>query len=183
MVKTTPRAGMRTWMKVVIAVTAGLVLIGSLTYWKRYDIAVWIMRSSNGTQEMVIRKIQERAVPIIETEITMTFFQKVFGALTGRRTEDERQADALVDVREFNELSFDNHWFSFDVAHNRDSLHGFKLHGYDFVLIWTRGTEDDVLAEFDVDFKTRKLERILINQASSYFTDLQPYVEDRAREN
>jgi hypothetical protein len=176
-------AGKRVVLKVVIAVMVGLVVIGSLTYWKRYDIAVWIMRGSTDAQEMVIGKIQERAAPVIETEITMTFFQKVFGALTGRRNEKERQADALDDVREFNELSFQNHWFSFDVAHNRDSLHGFTLHGYDFVLGWNRGSTDEVLAEFDVDFKTRKLKRLLINEACSYFTDLKPYIEKRAKEN
>jgi len=183
MVKSMPRTGKRTVMRILIAVMAGLVVIGSLAYWKRYDIAVWIMRGSKDAQEMVIRRIQERAVPIIETEITMTLFQKIVGALTGRRNESERQADALDDVREFNEVSFDNHWFSFDVAHNRDSFHGFKLHGYDFVLVWSRRAADDVLAEFDVDFKTRKIKRLRINEASSYFTDLQPYIEKRAKEN
>lgn len=174
---------MRIWIIVVITVTAGLMTIGSLVYVMRYDIAVGIMRGSKDAKEMVIRKIQERAVPIIETEITMTFLQKIFGALTGRRNEKERRADALDDVREFNELSFTNNWFSFEVAHNRDSLRGFELHGYDFVLVWSRRTTDDVLAEFDIDFKTQKVKRILINQASSYFTDLQPYVEKRAKEN
>ena len=75
-------------------------------------------------------------MPVIETEITMNLLQKLFSALSGRRNEEERQADALDDVREFNELSFESHWLSFDVAHNRDSFHGFKLNGFDFILVW-----------------------------------------------
>jgi hypothetical protein len=183
MVKTTPRTGKRTVRIVVVAVMAGLVVAGSLVYWKRYDIVLRMMQGSAEAREMAILKIQERAASVIETEVTMTGFQKFFSALTGRRNEEERQADALDDVRAFNELSFKNHRLSFNKAHGLDSLHGSKLHGFDFALVWNGGTTDEVLAEFDVNFLTRKAERILIHKESGYFTVLGHYIETKAREN
>jgi len=182
MVKTAPRAGNRT-VRIIITVMAGLVIVGSLVYWKRYDIVLRIMQGSPEAREMAILKIQERAASAIETELTMTGFQKFFSALTGRRSEEERQADALDDVRAFNELSFENHRLSFDKAHGLDSLHGSKLHGFDFVLVWNGGTADEVLAEFDVNFLTRKAERILVHQESGYFEVLGHYIETKARKN
>ena len=107
MVKTTPRTGKRTVRIVVIAVMAGLVVVGSLVYLMRFDIVLRIMQGSAEAREMVILKIQERATSAIESRVTMTGFQKFFSALTGRRSEKERQADALDDVREFNEQSFE----------------------------------------------------------------------------
>jgi len=183
MVKPSPRTGKRTVRIIVIAVMAGLVVLGSLLYWKRYDIVLRILQGSAAARDMAILKIQERAAEAIETEVTMTGFQKVFSALTGRRSEDERQADALDDVRAFNELSFEDDRLSFDVAHGLDSLHGSALHGSDFVLVWNGGSTDEVLAEFDVNFLTRKAERILVHQESGYFTVLGRHIETRAREN
>ena len=173
----------RVWKTVLVAVLAGVALLGSLVYWKRYDLALWIMRKTSDAQEMVILSIQERAAPFIKLEVRMTWLQKLFSAMTNRRSEKERQADALDDVRVFNELSFENHRLYFDVAHGLDSLYGFTLHGFDFVLGWNRGNADEVLAEFDVDLLTRKLARMQINEDSSYFADLTLYIRERATAN
>ena len=183
MARTGSSARKRVWKIVVVAVMVSVAAIGSLIYWKRCEIALWIMQGSKDAQEIAILRIQGKAEPIIKTELTMTLFQKIFSALTGRRNEKERQTDALNDVRKFNELSFENHWLYFNVAHNLDSLYGFKLHGFDFVLVWNRENADEVLAEFNINFLTRKLARMLVNQNSSYFTDLKLYIEKKAKEN
>jgi hypothetical protein len=183
MARTMPRARKRTVRRVVIAVMAGLAVLGSLAYVKRYDIALRFMQGSAAAREMAILTIQERAAQVIETEVTMTAFQKIFSALTGRRSEDERQTDALDDVRAFNESGFANRQLSFAVAHGLDSLHGSELHGFDFALVWNGGTAAGVLAEFDVNFLTQRTERMLIHQESSYFTDLGRYIETKARED
>ena len=183
MTTTGSRGRRRVWKTAVVAVAVSVAAVGSLLYVQRFELALWIMQRNNRAQALVIRRIQERAAPLIETELTMTPFQKLFSAITGRRNEQERQTDALDDIREFNELSFENHRLFFRVAHNLDSLYGFELHGFDFVLGWKRGATDEVLAEFDVDWKTRKLAKMLIHQDSSYFTDLKQYIEERARVN
>ena len=183
MARTGSGAGKRVWKIVVVALVVSVAALGSLIYLKRYEIALRIMQGNKDAQEIAILRIQERAAPVIKTEVTMTLFQKIFSAMTGRRNEKERQVDALNDIREFNELSFKNHRLYFNVAHDLDSLYGFKLHGFDFVLGWNRGNADEVLAEFDVNFLTRKLARMQINQDSSYFTDLKLYIENRAKEN
>jgi hypothetical protein len=103
--------------------------------------------------------------------------------MAGKRNEEERQADALKDVRKFGELSFENHWLKFKDVHNVDSLHGFDLHGFSFALEWTRGNMDEVLAAFNVHFLKREVGKMQINQQCGFFTELRLYIEKKARKN
>jgi hypothetical protein len=173
----------RVWRKAVVALLLGIVAIGSLFFWKRYEIALWYMQQNNVAQEMAILQILESAAPILNRDIKMTFLEKIFSALAGKRNEKERQTDALNDVRRFNELGFKNHWLNFKVVHGLSSLNGFKLHGFDFVLGWKRGNTDEVVAEFNVNFIKRHIYKIQINQDCNFFIELKSYVEKKAKEN
>jgi hypothetical protein len=182
MARTGSRVKKRTWKKVVVTVMAGIVAIGSLIFWKRYDIALRYMERNKTTQEMVILFMLEKARPMIEKEIQMNLPEKILSAIAGRRNEKERQTDALQDVREFAELGFENHRLNFINVHNIASVDGFKLHGFDFALGWNREKTNEVLAEFNVHFLKRKIGEMQINSACSFFTELRNYVEKKARE-
>ena len=93
----------RVWRKVVVALMVGVVAIGSLIFWKRYEIALWYMEGNNKAQEMVILLMLEKARPIIERDLKMTLPEKILSTMAGRRNEKERQTDALKDVRKFGE--------------------------------------------------------------------------------
>jgi hypothetical protein len=53
------------WRKVVVALAVGGVAIGSLLFWKRYDLAVWYMEGNKKVQETVILTMLKNARPII----------------------------------------------------------------------------------------------------------------------
>jgi hypothetical protein len=173
----------RVWRKVVVVLMAGVVAISSLIFWQRYNMTIWYLEGNKKAQEMVILQILEKAKPLIERELKMTFPEKIFSTIAGKRNEKERQTDALKDVRRFGELGFENHWLKFKNVHNLGSMNGFKLHGFAFALAWNRGNTDEVLIAFNVDFLKRKLGKMQMNDHCSFFTELRLYVEKKAKEN
>jgi hypothetical protein len=177
------RTGISVRARVLIVVIVFLVAVGSLLAWKRYEIAIWYAEKTGMARELAIRGIMERARPVIEINVKMNFFQSVFSALTGRRNEGERQADALTDVRVFAERSFKSHSLQFKVARNLAVMDGYQLHGLDFALIWRAGTSEEVLAEFDYDIMKREMGEIEINQGCGFLSALKLYIEQKAKAN
>jgi hypothetical protein len=173
----------RLWKKVIVALMVGVVVIGSLLFWKRYEIALWYMERNKEAQETAILLMLQNARPIIEKELKMTLPEKILSSMAGKRNQKERQTGALNDVRTFGELGFENHWLKFKDVHHLASLDGFRLHGFSFVLEWNRGNGAEVLAAFNVNFLKREVGEMQINQSCSYFTELRLYVEKRAKEN
>ena len=157
--------------------------IGSLMFWQKYKLTVWYLEGNKKVQEMVILQMLEKARPIIERNLKMTLPEKIFSTLAGKRNQEERQTDALKDVRRFAELGFENHSLKFKDVHNLDSMNGFKLHGFSFALGWNGGKTDEVLAAFNVNFLKRKPGRMQINDSCSFFAELRLYVEKKAKEN
>ena len=174
---------MRVRRRVVIALMVGVVAIGSLIFWQRYEMTVWYLEGNKKAQEMVILLMLENARPIIERDLQMTLPEKIFSTMAGKRNEKERQTDALKDVRKFGELSFKKHWLKFKNAHNLGSVNGFNFHGLDFALEWNPGISDEVLAAFNINFLKRKIGKMQINQHCSFFTELRLYIEKKAKEN
>jgi hypothetical protein len=183
MAKAGSRIRKRVWKKVVVAVMAGIVAVGSLIYWERYKIVVWYLDGNKKAQEQVILQLLEIAKPIIKRDFTMTFFEKIYSTLAGNRNEKERQTDALKDVRSFSQSAFENHRLKFENVHKLGSLNGFNLQGFDFALEWNRGNMEDVLMAFDVNFLKREIGKIQINDKCSFFTELRLYIEKKAKEN
>jgi hypothetical protein len=183
MAKAGARVRKKVLRKVVVALILSVVVLGSLIYWKRYEIAVWYMEGNKKAQEMVILLMLENARPIIERDIKMTLPQKILSTIAGKRNEKERQTDALKDVRKFGELGFENHRLKFKNVHNLDAMHGFNLHGFDFALEWVRGNTQDVLEAFNVNFLKREIGKMELNQDCSFFTELRLYVEKKAKKN
>ena len=186
MARAGPSVRKRVWEKIIVALMAGVVALGALFFWRRYDIALWYMEGNEKAQEIVILFMLENARPIIEKEIKMNLPERILSAIAGRRTEKERQTDALKDVRKFGELSFENHRLIFKNVHHLASMNGFKLHGFDFALGWNRGKTDEVLevlVEFNVNFLKREIGDMRINPDCSFFTELRVYIEKKAREN
>jgi len=169
--------------KAVVVLMAGVVAIGSIIFWKRYEMAVWYMGGNKKAQEMVILLMLENARPIIERDLKMTLPEKILSTIAGKRNEKERQTDALKDVRKFGELGFENHWLKFKDVHHLGSMNGFKLHGFNFALGWNRGNTDEVLAAFNVNFLKREIGEMKINQDCRFFTELRLYVEKKAKKN
>ena len=174
---------MRVRRKVVVALMVGVIAVGSLIFWKRYEIAVWYMEGNKKAQETVILQMLENVRPIIERELKMTLPEKILSTMADKRNEKEIQTDALKDVRKFGELSFKNHWLKFKDVHNLGSMNGFNLHGFDFALDWIQGNKEEVLAAFNVNFLKRKAGKTQINDDCSFFTELRLYVEKKAKEN
>lgn len=161
----------------------GGVVIGSLIFWKRYEIALWYMGRNKKAQEMAILLMVENAKPIIERELKMTLPEKILSSMAGKRNQKERQTDALQDIRKFGELGFENHWLKFKNVHHLGSMNGFDLHGFDFALGWNRGNKDEVLSAFNVNFLKREVGEMQINHNCSFFTELRLYIEKKAKQN
>jgi len=161
----------------------GVVAIGSLIFWKRYEMAIWYMEGNKKIQETVILTMLENARPIIERDLKMTLPEKILSSMAGKRNEKERQTDALKDVRKFGEMGFENHWLKFKDVHNLASMNGFELHGFNFALGWNRGNTDEVLVAFNVNLLKRKIGKMQINQQCSFFPELGLYVEKKAKQN
>jgi hypothetical protein len=166
-----------------MGLAAAVLLVSLLILWKGYDLALWYMVASGRAQERVITGILDKAAPIVRTEVTMNFLQKFLASITGRRTEQQRQTDALSDIRTFSEQAFNNHWLRFRVTRNLSSLNGHRLHGYDYSLDWGKAGVDEVLAEFSVDFLKGTMSKTLINQDCGYFSELSLYIRERATAN
>jgi hypothetical protein len=141
------------------------------------------MEGNKKAQELVILQMVEYARPVIKREFTMTFFEKLYSALAGKRSQKERQADALQDVRDFCALSFKKHQLKFMNIHNLGSMNNYDLHGFDFALGWNRGKADEVLIAFNVHLLKRQIGAVQLNENCSFFTDLRAYVEKKVKEN
>jgi hypothetical protein len=183
MVRAGPIVRKRVWRLVIIILLIGLVAIGSLIFWQRYRLTIWYLEGNKDAQEMVILQMLSDARPIIERDIRMTFLEKIFSAILGKRNESERRADAFKDIRIFGEFCFKNHMLKFIDIHSLNSLNGFILQGYSLALVWNQGTTDEVLAAFNVNFLKRKIGTMLINPNCNFFTELKHYIEKKAREN
>jgi len=183
MVRPESRSRKRVRRKVVVILMAGVVAIGSLIYWQRYQIAVWYMQGNKRAQEMTILIMLDNARPIIERDLKMSLPQKILSTIAGKRNEKERQSGALKDVRKFGELSFKNHWLKFKNVHKLNSVNGFDVRGFGFALVWGRGNTDEVLGAFNVNFLKREIGNMQTNQNCSFFTELRLYIETRAKEN
>jgi hypothetical protein len=174
----------RVWRKVVVALIVGVVALGALIYWKRYQIVLWNMEGNKKAQETSVLMMLENARPIIAKELKMTLPEKIIATLTGKRNEKERQADALKDIRRFAELNFANHRLKFIDVHNLRSVNGFNLQGLDFALGWNRGNKQEVLSAFNFNFLKRDIgNKFQINPTCSFFTELRLYIEKKAKEN
>jgi hypothetical protein len=173
----------RVWRKVVVILLTAVVAIGSLIFWQRYKIAVWYMEGNKEVQEMVILQMLADAKPIIEKDIRMSFLQRIFSSIAGKRDEKERRADALKDVRRFGEFCFEKHMLKFKDVHNLGSMNGFNLQGFSFALGWTQGNTDEVLVAFNINILKRKIGAMQINPHCSFFSELKRYIEKKAREN
>jgi hypothetical protein len=141
------------------------------------------MEGNKKAQEIIILQMLEIAKPVIQKDFTMTLFEKIYSTMAGNRNEKERQTGALKDVRTFCETSFKSHWLKFEDVHHLSSLKGFDLQGFDFALAWKREKADEVLAAFEVNFCSRVIDRMQINQNCSFFTEMRLYVEKRAKVN
>jgi hypothetical protein len=164
--------------RVFLVAIVFIVAAVSLLVWKRYEIALWYAEKTGMAQEMATRRIIKHAQPILESSIKMSFFQGVFSALVGRRSEKQRQDDAIDDVKLFSNKSL-----SFRVARHMSSMDGYRLHGLDFTLNWHGGASEEVLAEFTYDFIKRTLGEMQINEACGFLAALKLYVETRAKAN
>jgi hypothetical protein len=173
----------RVWKRVVIALVMGIFAIVLLGYGMRHTIIIWHLQANTKTQEMVINEMLENARPIIERELKMTFPERLFSHVAGDRDEEERQTDALADIRRFVESGFENNWLRFKDVHNSSSISGFPLDGFEFALDWNRGNTEEVLVAFDISFLKGKIDRMQVNDSCSFFTELKFYIETRARKN
>ncbi len=173
----------KVWRKVVVGLLAGAVAVGSLVYWKRYEIALWNMEGNKKAQEIIILQMQEYAKPLIKSEITMTLPEKTLSFIAGQKNEKQRQADALDNVRKFAESGFANHWLKFEDVHRLDSLNGFNLRGFDFALTWSRGNKLEVLNAFNVNFLKREVGQMKLNEDCSFFPEMKLYIEKKSTEN
>jgi hypothetical protein len=173
----------RVWKKVVIVLVTGVLAAGLLAYSKRHTIVIWHLQANKKTQEIVINEVLERAKPIIERELKMTFPAKVFKQMVLDRNEKTRQRDALADIRIFVELGFENHWLRFKDVHNLSSINSFPLNGFEFTLDWNRGNTEEVLAAFNISFLKRKIDKMQVNDNCSFFKELRNYVTKKAKEH
>jgi hypothetical protein len=173
----------RVWKKVVIALITGILAIGLLAYSKRHSIIIWHLQANKETQEMVLIQMLENAKPIIERELKMTLPQKIVSQVLGDRDEEDRQTDALADIRSFVESGFENHRLSFRDVHKSDSMNSFPLDGFEFALCWNPGGTEEVLVAFNISFLKGKVYKMQVNETCCFFAELRSYIETKAREN
>jgi hypothetical protein len=173
----------RLWKKVVIAILAGVLVIGLLAYSTRHSIIIWHLQANKQTQKMVLVQMLENAKPIIERELKMTLPQKIISRVMGDRNEKERQGDALDDIRTFVESGFENHRLSFKDVHGSSSINGFPLDGFEFALCWNPGGTEEVLVAFNISFLKRQVDTMQVNEACCFFAELRSYIETKARKN
>ena len=183
MAKAGSDVGKRVLRKIIAVSAAGVVVLGSLIFWQRHKITIWYLEGNKKAQETTILFMLENARPVIEKNLKMTLPQKIFSSMVGKRNQITRQTDALQDVRNFAESGFEIHRLKFKDVHRLSSLNGFDLHGFPFVLAWTRGNTEEVLSAFNVNYLKREMGTMQINSDCSFFTELRLYVEKKARVN
>ncbi len=161
----------------------GVLAVGLPAYSKRHTIIIWHLQANKKTQEIVISEMLERAKPIIERELKMTFPEKVFKQAVLERNEKTRQRDALTDITIFVELSFGNNWLRFKDVHNLSSFNDYPLNGFEFALDWNRGDTEEVLAAFNISFLRGKVNKMQVNDKCGFFKELRDYVTKKAKEH
>lgn len=172
------------WLIAVLATVVAIAGISSLVVWKRFEItARYFLQGSKDAQEQAILLMLTEANPDIHKNLKMSFLEKTFSKIAGRRDENQRQVDALNDVRKYAEWSFKNHWLNYKDVHNVSSIDGYDLHGYDFALCWNQGETEEVVSAFNVNFLTRSVVNKEVNLNCGYFAGLRLYIEKNAREN
>ena len=171
------------WKKVVIVLITGILTIGLLAYSRRHTIIVWYLQANKEIQKMVIDEMLEEAKPIIERQLQMSLVEKIYSHAAGDRNETERQTDALVDVRLFVELGFQNQWIRFKDVHKLNSINNIPLNGFEFALDWNQGNTEEVLVAFNIRYLKRKIDKMQVNDNCSFFTELKSYVGTEARKN
>jgi len=167
--------------RIGLAVIVAAAAIGTLLFWKRFDIGAWYLNRNQTAREMVILHMIKTARPEIERDVKMSLPQRIWSALAGRRNEKERRSDALKDVRAFGELCFENHWITFEKAPRSGSLDGINPGRFHFALAWNREHAGEVLAAFNVNLLKKEIDEMTINSNCGFFIDLKLYVEKKAR--
>jgi hypothetical protein len=160
-----------------------LLFLGGLAYSLRFKIVEWYLNGDRKAQEIVISEIARRAVPAIEKGIHMTVPQSIFSFLTGRRSEEQRERDALKDVRAFSEMCFRRHWLRFVDVHGLRSVGAFRTEGSDLAVEWRREGTVEVLASFRVAILKGQAGGLRVNAKCPFFAELDRYVAQRARKN
>lgn len=171
------------WKKLGLVLIVAGAAISSLIFWKRYDIGAWYLNRNPPAREMVILQMLKQAGPLIERDVRMSFLQKVFSALAGRRNEKERQADAIKDVRTFGEMCFRNRWITFIKAPRSIPMNAGRSGRFHFALAWNREHAGEVLAAFNANLLKRRFDEMKINPNCRFFIDLKLYVETKAKAN
>lgn len=160
-----------------------VLFLGGLAYLLRYRIVGWYLDGNRSARETVISEVVRRSEPSVEKGVKMTIPQTIFSFLAGRRSEDQRESDALKDVRAFTELSFRRRWLRFKDIHGLASVGGFNTLGADIGVEWCRSEAVDVLASFRVNVLKGKASEMRVNTKCGFFVELRRYVGQRAREN
>lgn len=160
-----------------------LLFLGGLAYSQRFRIVEWYLDGNRNAREIVIREIVRRSEPSVEKGVRMTIPQTIFSFLAGRRNEEQRERDALKDVRAFSETCFKERWLRFKDIHGQDAVGGFSTRGAEIAVEWRKGPAVEVLASFRVHILKGKATDMRVNERCSFFTELRHYVKERAKKN
>jgi hypothetical protein len=174
---------MRMRRKIALLLIGSLLAIGALIYFERFELAAWYLEGNAVAQEALILQMLAYSKPIIQNEFKMTLLEKVLSAVAGHRSQKERQADALKDVRAFCAQSFKDHRLKFVNVHHRGSMGGYDIRGFDLALAWGSGKTAEVFAAFNVNFLKRSAGTMTLNENCGFMTALRIYVEKRVKEN
>jgi len=169
------------WKKLGLVLIVAAAAVSSLIFWKRFDIGAWYLNRNPPARELVILQMLRQAGPLIERDVQMSFLQKVFSALAGRRNEKERQADALKDVRAFGEMCFRNRWITFIKAPRSIPMNAGRSRRFHLALAWNREKAGEILAAFNANLLKKRFEEMKINPKCGFFTDLRLYIEKKAK--
>jgi hypothetical protein len=172
------------WLVAVLAAVVVIAGISSLVVWKRFEIAErYFLQGNKDAQEQAILLMLTEAKPEIDKNLKMSLVEKTFAVVAGRRDEEQRQVDALSDVRKYAEWSFQNHLLNYKDVHSVSSIDGYDLHGYDFALCWNQGETEEVVSKFNVNFLTRSVINKEVNLNCGYFAGLKLYIAKNAKKN
>ena len=169
--------------KIALVLIGSLLAFGALVYFERFELAAWYLEGNAVAQEALILQMLAYSKPIIQNEFKMTLLDKIFSAVAGHRSQKERQADALKDVRAFCAQSFKDHRLKFSNVHGMGSIGGFNLQGFDLALLWSSGKTAEVFAAFNVNFLKRSAGTMTLNENCGFMAALRLYVENRVKEN
>ncbi len=160
-----------------------LLFLGGLAYSQRFRIVEWYLDGNRNAREIVIREIVRRSQPSVEKGVHMTIPQTIFSFLAGRRNEEQRERDALRDVRTFSEMCFRERWLRFIDIHGQAAVGGFATRGADIAVEWRKGGAVEALASFRVHILKGKASDMRVNEKCTFFAELRHYVRQRAKEN